>query len=143
MKRHVALQNISREHQHTLSIAQQIIRAVQANDSDLMNELEKKIQVFYDVELKPHFKQEEDTLFKIIFREYPQYQALATTYVEEHSVLCNMVIKMKEGATSRHLEDFAILLKSHTRREERELFPLIEKLFTEQQLQTIQEASLQ
>ena len=145
MKRHPALQDFSREHQHTLSLAQQIIRAVQANKTEVMEELAGKVYAFYENELKKHFKQEEETFFKILIQEYPQYKSLAEGYLKEHSELLNMAIKLgcnPSSQLSKELETFALLLKSHTRKEERELFPMIEDCFTEQQLGVIKTGQL-
>ena len=138
MKRHVGLQDISREHQHTLSLAQQIIRAVQANDLNVMDSLTKKAHTFYHQELKPHFQQEEDSFFRILSQEYPEHQPLVANYLAEHKMLSDMAVQLGSASTSHQLlEDFALLLKSHTRKEERELFPMIEFCFTESQLRTI------
>lgn len=137
MKRHVGLQDISREHQHTLSLAQQIIRAVQADDDELMDALSKKAHTFYERELKPHFQQEEDSFFRILSQEYSEHQDLVDGYLDEHKILRKLASQLDDLSSHQQLEAFALLLKSHTRREERELFPMIETCFTEAQLQAV------
>ena len=137
MKRHPALQNISREHQHTLSLAQRIIRAVKADDIDAMNGLKSQVSAYYEEELKSHFEKEEGTFFHIVSQYYPELQALANTYLEEHKQLSELAMQMDEASSSEQLEAFALLLKSHTRNEERELFPLLESRFTESQFQQV------
>ena len=133
MKRHPALQAISREHHQTLSLSQQIIRAVKDNNLELMNELSEKVAIFSEQDLKPHFKKEEESFFKVIAQEYPEHQSTADIYLNEHKQLLEMGSAIT-SASPQQLEDFAILLKSHTRNEERILFPLIEKCFSEEQL---------
>lgn len=141
MKRHTALQEISREHQHALTLAQQIIRAVKASDNQQLRFLATKAVDYYQQELEEHFRQEEDTVFRILADECVQHQALTDSYLQEHETLRQQIADLDEELPAdtlcEQMEAFALLLKSHTRREERELFPLIEESFTNKQLRQI------
>ena len=143
MKRHPALQTFSREHQHTLSLAQQIIRAVKTEDQPLLFDLKGKVYRFYKDELIPHFEHEEASFFKIIADNYPQYHQLIEPYLAEHKTLLAMAKRIGELSEDDHLSDeleaFAILLKSHTRKEERELFPMIEDCFSDSEFKLLRE----
>lgn len=141
MKRHIALQNISREHQQTLSLSQQIIRAAKENDLELLGSLAQKAHDFSNAVLKPHFAKEEATFFHILHNSYPEHKSLVKTYLDEHKELINIGSELSNNASTKQLETFAHLLKSHTRKEERELFPLIENCFTEQQLKATEEGT--
>ena len=45
--------------------------------------------------------------------------------------------KLHVASAREDLAEFATMLKNHTRMEERELFPLIESLFSEAQLEAV------
>ncbi len=71
MKRHPSLQAISREHHQTLSLSQQIIRAIKDNSIELMHVLSKKVATFSEQDLKPHFKKEEKSFLRLLPKSIP------------------------------------------------------------------------
>lgn len=89
------------------------------------------IQVFFDHNLDPHFKEEEETVFKILGEEHP----LISEALTEHQIMREMT-----GRGFRSIEEvqgFRDLLEVHIRKEERQIFPEIERQATERQLQEL------
>lgn len=136
MKRHIALQDLSRDHHGTLSLAQKIIRAVQTNDESAVAALTEKVREFHS-ELETHFQKEEQGVFRLLFEKHPEHKPMGQIYLNEHKMLLNYSHQVTQAPSLAHLEVFAMLLKDHTRREERVLFPLLEKCFSEVELMSI------
>lgn len=136
MKRHTALQSLSRDHHSTLSLAQKIIRAVQANDESAIAVLTEAVSNFHS-DLELHFQKEECGVFRILLENHPEHASIIPTYLDEHKLLLNYSHQVTRTPSLGHLEAFAMLLKDHTRREERVLFPLVEECFSETELLSI------
>lgn len=136
MKRHPALQYLSHEHHATLSLAQRILRAAQRDDESALAELTAKVRDFHP-DLEMHFQKEESGVFHPLCKLYPEHIPLAQTYLDEHKLLLAYSHQATESPSLAHLAQFALLLKEHTRREERDLFPLIEACFSEAELTSI------
>lgn len=138
MKRHAALQDLSRDHHSTLALAQKIIRAVGANDETAVLALTKKVKDF-EGELKAHFEKEECSVFRLLSENHPEYPLIGQEYLDEHKVLLRYSRQVILAPSLANLEAFAILLRDHTRKEERILFPLVEECFSEAELLSIDE----
>ncbi len=136
MKRHNALKSLSREHHLTLSLAQKIIRAVEANDESAIPELATLVKDF-DNDLKEHFQKEERGLFRVLSENYSEFQSVSQEYLDEHKLLLSYSRKVILSPSMENLAAYAVLLKAHTRKEERVLFPLVEQCFSEAELSSI------
>lgn len=136
MKRHTALLSLSREHHSTLSLAQKIIRAVDASDDASIPALTKMVNDF-ESELEKHFRKEELGVFRLLAANHPEHQAVGQKYLDEHKTLLNYSRQVVLAPSLANLEAYAILLRDHTRREERVLFPLVEACFSETELLSI------
>jgi len=137
MQRHIALQKLSREHHDSLVMAQKILRTVKDADQDELNQMIDIIREYYENELEAHFQHEEQAIFATLFKHYRQHIDLATVLLKEHGYLRILVQRIKPDTARADLQDFATVLKNHTRIEERELFPLIEELFSEDQFNAV------
>lgn len=126
MKRHPALQNISREHHLSLSLVLQINRAVNAADTTQIFSLVSAVHLHYKHELEAHFE-EEKYLFRAFAKQRPEYKLFVSDFLIEHQKMTNLLNELDTSSTLADLKQFADLLKDHTRREERDLFPLIEE----------------
>ena len=139
MKRHFSLQKFSHDHQHTLALALRIKNALAKQDKSEFLALSQEVCDFYQSVLKSHFNNEENSFFLILSKQYPEHNLMVNNYLAEHKKLRNLVRQLAEEPkdASQLLNDFAILLKSHTRNEERELFPLIEATFSDKELHSV------
>ena len=134
MKRAEELQKLSREHHGSLTMALTISKiAENGSDSERLAAIDT-IKNYYNKELEDHFQHEEQTIFALIFKKYREHISLATLLLKEHGYLRMLIQRIKPETAKKDLADFAFVLKKHTRVEERELFPIIESLFTDEEL---------
>lgn len=123
VKRHPALQSLSRDHHHVLAIAQRLRAATSENDA----ERRRAFLEHWEAEEKLHFRVEEELLL-------PAYAAHGDC---EHPaiirMLCDHMLIRRDAsrlANAPRLEQLHLLgvrLSAHVRLEEREVFPLIER----------------
>ncbi len=137
MKRAEQLQKLSREHHVSLVMAKRYAEiAEDGSEADLLEAI-KAVTQYYDEELELHFQHEERTIFSLIFRQYNEHIGIATTLLKEHGLIRMLIPKLTLETARDDLAKFALVLKNHTRVEERELFPIIEELFSDEQLDAI------
>lgn len=137
MKRAEQLQKLSREHHGSLVMAKNISGVAQnGNEVALLNAIET-VKNYYDDELEVHFQHEERTIFSLIFKDYKEHIGLAMPLLKEHGYIRQLIPSMTIETAKQDLAEFGLILKNHTRTEERELFPLIEEIFTKEQLDAV------
>ncbi|MFS4418043.1 hemerythrin domain-containing protein [Maribacter sp. 2307ULW6-5] len=125
IKRHKALQGISREHHHGLLLCWKI-RMGFKNGVD-PERIRKYADWFYKTHLVPHFELEEKHVFPVLGKDH----ALVNTALGQHQNLHELFKKGK---------DLALLetrLEQHIRFEERVLFKELQERATEEQLSHI------
>lgn len=137
MKRAEQLIKLSREHHGSLTMAKKISNIAANGTDEALLEAIESIKVYYDSELEQHFQHEERTIFTPIFSYYKEHTGIATTLLKEHGHIRVMIPQLKLETAKKDLAEFGEILKNHTRMEERELFPIIETLFTTEQLDAI------
>ena len=129
MKRHEALVQLSRDHHFGLLLCWKLKEGLKREVS--VERMEKYISLFYVQNLKPHFAEEEETIFKVLGEEHP----LIKEAISQHRTFRKMI---EDGFKSpEEVETFRALLELHIRTEEREIFPEIEKQATDEQLEII------
>jgi quercetin dioxygenase-like cupin family protein len=122
VKRHLALVPLSHEHHHALAAAR---RLRLAGEDDLLAEAAAFLR-FFAAESVGHFREEEERLFPLVAGS-EEARPLVVRALLEHQQLHALAGRLASGerATTR---DLAELLEAHVRFEERELFPLIERI---------------
>lgn len=133
MKRHEALVQLSRDHHFGLLLCWKLKEGLKKEISP--ERMSRYIQLFYLQNLKPHFQEEEETLFPILGDENP----FIIEAVEQHREFARMV--QKGFRTPQEIQVFRDLLELHIRKEERVIFPEIEATATEEQLQNLLKAN--
>ena len=137
VKRHTALQPLSRDHHHGLILAQLIKKGAPAYKGLPTAIKEKKDYVvsFYNSELKKHFKKEEEILFPLAKNRTTEIDGLIDEIVGEHRKIEKLVNEVQKITDFENILDkLGWLLEKHIRKEERELFPAIEENLTEGEL---------
>ena len=134
MKRAEQLQALSREHHQSLVMAKRLADVASNGSDDELAESIEKLKKYYDSELEVHFQHEERTIFALIYKQYKQHVPLATQLLKEHGAMRLAIPQMTLATAKTDLAEFAETLKNHTRVEERELFPIIEELFSKEEL---------
>lgn len=130
MKRNINLIELSRDHHHGLLLGWKIKEGFKRNVD--IGELVKYIEYFAKQALFPHFEEEENQLLSFLEDDNDYRKRL----IKEHSEIRNMVLELtKENmADKAGLQTLADKLEAHIRFEEREMFPYIEKTFSEADL---------
>lgn len=139
MKRAEQLQGLSREHHDSLVLSKRLNEAVEDGSDEALLAAIKKLKDYYEKELEVHFQHEERTVFAPIFKEYKDHIPLAMPLLKEHGQMRLLIPRITLANAKENLAMFAETLKNHTRVEERELFPIIEKIFTEEQMNAVLE----
>ncbi|MBT8380346.1 MAG: hemerythrin domain-containing protein [Ignavibacteria bacterium] len=140
IKRHEALQPLSRDHHHGLILAQQLKkRAPQYKGMPATIEEKKNYTVsFYNSDLKEHFWKEEEILFPMVKNRDTAVDALINEILEEHRKIEKIILKFKAvNDFENKLDELGWLLEKHIRKEERSLFGEIENLLTNDELEEL------
>ena len=137
MKRAAQLLHISKEHHDSIVMAENILDVVEnGSDDELLAEIEK-VKSYYDNHLEIHFQHEERTIFAPIYKEYKEHVPLAMPLLKEHGAIRLLVPQLALENAKEGLAMFAETLLSHTRIEELELFPIIEEIFSKEQMDAV------
>lgn len=129
LKRHKALQPLSREHHHGLLLSWKIRSGFSKNVS--ANRMKIYADWFFENHLIPHFQLEETEIFTILDAE----NELVKKALADHRRLKRLFTEKEDAKKS--LSKIEEELEQHIRFEERILFPEIQKVATEKQLQHI------
>ena len=144
MKRIEALRPLSREHHLSLVLANKAIKTAKNNDKLQIKVLCEQIAQAFSSRWEAHFIKEELFIFSLFEGKYrPKLIAdahedadLTARLREQHHQMRTLSANMAKGRMDQ-LEDFGILLRDHTRLEERRLFPLVSALFSAEELQGV------
>jgi len=129
LKRHKALQPLSREHHHGLLLSWKI-RAGFSKKIEL-DRIKIYADWFFKTHLKPHFEMEEQYVFSIL----EPNNELVKKALADHKLLKRL---FADENTEMALSKIEEVLDAHIRFEERVLFPEIQKVATEMQLLDIE-----
>jgi quercetin dioxygenase-like cupin family protein/iron-sulfur cluster repair protein YtfE (RIC family) len=145
MKRHRALIPLSHDHHDALVAARRLRRGADASD---VLEAATAFLAFFASSVVPHFREEEELLFPRV-ADAEEARELVAQALLEHQRLHLAAAELGElvargcadGATGRRMRELATLLEAHVRLEERQLFPLIETMLSEETLTALENAA--
>jgi len=126
LKRHKALQNLSREHHDSLVFVLRLQKGVAKKAS--IEDMASYIDWFWTSHLSIHFKLEETHLFP----KYGLEDSLVNKAMEEHKVITKLIHQQPQSYDN--ITQLCKTLKSHIRFEERELFMQIQEELTTEEL---------
>ncbi|MCL6523500.1 MAG: hemerythrin domain-containing protein [Thermoflavifilum sp.] len=132
IKRHQAIQQLSRDHHFALLFCWKIRQGLQLGIE--ANRIAKYVGYFHTHYLIPHFQEEE----KILFVHFSQDEKVQLAIEQHHRIqyLVERIVKQSHVDTQL-FNELADSLDAHVRYEERELFTYLEKQLSERQLQQI------
>ena len=134
MKRHPSLAHLSREHHGALILARLLqydAPVYKGLPSDTDGKAENALK-FYREELIKHFEEEEKIL-TIVAGANDALDLMIQTIFREHQELHELFKSIKNHPNiSVHLDELGKTLEVHVRKEERELFPLIQETCSEE-----------
>jgi hemerythrin-like domain-containing protein len=132
-----AMQRLIDEHASGLVFAAEIDRIAKEGSSEEVAAAMERVSEFLAGELEHHFQHEEQTILGELLRNHPEYAALCIAIGREHGQMRFMLVETSGAGPRRDLANFAYLLKQHTLLENEGLFPVIEKLFSPEQMREI------
>ena len=133
MLRHTSLIPLSRQHQHALALCVRIDRASPIGDADLPA-WQAEIALHFETEIRIHFAAEELALFPVA-RRFPELNPLVEELLFDHFMLREFFAKAEAHKMSAtDLPAFALLMSTHIRKEERQLFERMQELMNAEEL---------
>jgi len=137
MKRHKALRSLSQEHHHGLMLAQ-LIKTGSPKYKGLPHELDgKKLYTikFFEKNLIPHFRKEEQVLFPLLRSKSENIAIIVDELINQHKKVRLLIERLKKTVEpEKVLDELGRLLEIHIRKEERELFQMIQEVLSEEEL---------
>ena len=137
MKRHNALQPLSRDHHSSLILAQLLKRgAPEYKGMPVTTEARADYaRLYYRDDLLAHFLLEEETVIKLIKGINGELDELCEEIITEHKTLRALFETISSTPDLQtHLDKLGHALEQHIRKEERIFFPMIQELCNEEQL---------
>jgi quercetin dioxygenase-like cupin family protein len=145
MKRHRALVRLSHDHHETLVAARRLRRG--ADSPDPLAAI-RSFLGFFTASVVPHFREEEELLYPCVAHAEEARELVVRALLEHQGLhaaaaaLGQLVIPGSvDPEIGRPMRDLATLLDAHVRFEERQLFPLIEELVSEEALSALASAA--
>lgn len=126
MKRHPALVHLSHDHHHALVEARRLKRAATGPDRAAAA---TAFAAFFAEVTVPHFREEEESLFPLAAWS-DEARPHVVHALLDHQQLHALTARLREPseALPGTMAALGDLLEQHVRREERELFPLLERI---------------
>jgi hemerythrin-like domain-containing protein len=138
MKRNENLKTLSWEHHDGLVVAFRLQQGLKKGAA--IPDMARYILHIWDNTLRDHFQREEQTINPNL-EQRREGKPLVEQMMGEHKSFKNIITQIKNDQTGRNsIDEFAKLLNHHIRFEERELFPMLERLATKEELAKIGQA---
>lgn len=136
LKRHESLKPLSRHHMIALHLGLKLSRAG-TDKSQLTNEeVKQELKNFWEPDGQEHFREEEEILL-VAFAKYnsidrPEVTDMLLEHVKIRALIDTILTNEDIDITMMH--ELGALLEVHVRKEERVIFPMIEKALPEEVL---------
>lgn len=139
MKRHEALQPLSRHHMIGLHLALKLKRAGTDKSQLTTKEILQEADEFWNPDGLQHFREEEEILLTA-FAQYasidrPEIIEMLLEHVEIRAMFDTLLRSEETDVSFMH--KLGALLESHIRKEERVIFPMIEHALPEEKLREL------
>ena len=136
IKRHKALHPLSHHHHHGLVMAHRLMKAGTEESKFTGEELKQKLHDFWHSAGNEHFREEEELLLPVYAKyallDQPEIIENLLEHVRIRSLVRQVLEQLSVAETLMH--ELGTLLEGHIRKEERVIFPMIEKALPEQEL---------
>ncbi len=139
MKRHPSLIPLSRQHHRALLLAQMLKLSAPDYIGMPTDASGKTLHAltFFASDLLPHFEAEEK-IFNMLRNIDPELDIALEQILAEHELLRDLFQSLpRHAADVVYLDSIGQMLENHIRREDRELFPMIERKAPEEVMTTI------
>jgi iron-sulfur cluster repair protein YtfE (RIC family) len=122
VKRHRALESLSRDHHHALLVAQRLKRATEP----AADEARSAFLDYWEADGREHFREEEEVLLPALAHFADPEQPVIARVLIDHVRIRRFAAELADAQPVATLHGLGEELEQHVRREERGLFPLIE-----------------
>jgi len=140
MWRDPSLHPLSHQHQHGLALSVLIERGLKADSSEkTAADLAHKVAAAWEVELRGHFRVEEEVLFPSV-EPVLASRAIVGELVEQHREMEELIGKIGVASGSGRVEllrEFGQLLSKHIRIEERQLFEEVQARLSKDEMASL------
>jgi len=136
MKRITQLQPLSNEHHQSLRLAKKCKDILAKETDEVIKAFSLQLKDEFDTQWDKHFRTEEKTIFSVAESKGKEISEICQQLKKEHQTMEKMVESISAG-DYQLLHEFGQLLHDHTRLEERQLFPMVEDQFTQEELDNI------
>ncbi len=136
IKRHESLQPLSRHHMIGLHLALKLKRAGTVESRLTIEEIKQEADEFWNPNGQQHFREEEEFLLPA-YAQYenvdrPEIIEMLLEHVKIRAQMDNLI--NGEDVSLDVMHELGMLLEAHIRKEERIIFPMIEKALPEDKL---------
>jgi hemerythrin-like domain-containing protein len=140
--RHPAIVPLTHDHHHGLAQARRLRRAAKRAETAERMRSAQEFLAFFAAEMIAHFREEEEVLFPLLLGEDGEAPDVLVRILIEHVRIHAMVGALRDEVGAGDVSAGALAapgeaIEAHIRLEERELFPLIERLVPEDRLGSI------
>lgn len=136
IKRHESLQPLSRHHMIGLHLALKLKRAGTDESRLTIEEIKQEANEFWNPDGQQHFREEEGFLLPAYAQygnvDQPEIIEMLLEHVKIRAQMDNLINAKDVSLDVMH--ELGILLEAHIRKEERVIFPMIEKTLPEDKL---------
>lgn len=139
IKRHDTLKPLSRHHMVGLHVALKLSRAGTDESRLTIEEIIRDAREFWQPGGQEHFREEEEILLPAyaVYADINQ-QEIIEMLLEHITIRAGMnKLLGKVGMSPQEMQELGKLLESHIRKEERIIFPMIEKALPEEKLEEL------
>ncbi|RKQ38025.1 hemerythrin domain-containing protein [Oceanobacillus halophilus] len=139
MNRHESLYPLSHHHHHALFLALQLKRIGTDKSELTAEEMKSRLETFWIKDGNQHFRDEDEILLPIYAKYKDINQAEIVEMLVEHVTIRSQVqqILTSDENLVFLMNNLGHLLETHVRKEERVIFPMIEKSLPEYELKKL------
>ena len=125
------------DHAECIAFAEEMLQVAETGSDADLAALAVRVHRYNIDELEPHLQHEEQVVLRTLIQNHPEHMPLCVTVGREHGAIRTLVESLSMRTDRDRVAELGRLLKEHTLFEDRELFPLIDSLFDEAQLDAI------
>jgi iron-sulfur cluster repair protein YtfE (RIC family) len=140
-RRHDALIPLTHDHHHGLAQARRLRIAADSESEERLGPASEFIE-FFEASTLQHFRDEEEVVFPVLVGAVDEPPEVLVRVLVEHLRIHHLAARLRNelstgSVSAETMSELAGTLEAHIRTEERELFPLIERVVAPRDLAAI------
>lgn len=136
LKRHESLKPLSRHHMIALHLALKLSRVGTDKSKLTPQEMKEELREFWEPNGQQHFREEEEVVLTAFAKYAPINRPEIIDMLLEHVTIRSLIDTILTSTTLEleQMHELSNILEAHVRKEERIIFPMIEKALPEEVL---------